>query len=616
MQSFSCGIFPEFADLYTPICETASSVPSWIEGDPFITNNRAKYSGQPRAISSTWRLTMARTCCLAVLCPFAVMPWLLSRFTASRFSCGDIRMHGVTPNTSAVIWLNSRSSAAGAVTVSLGRNTSLRTRSVQVTRLYVRQAAAGAFSDGFICTGRTGAGGSAIAPSSSFSLYTEPIMRRVSSSLAGVRSGRSDLALDERTEWPAVTCSSRWRISLLSFSLPTLFGAGRSAPMSKLRLAIRAAPPGCWPPPPAPLPPASASRAACSCSFWSISNSSHSTPFGEPIGESRLLLLCCDCGVVLRLLWRVILNWMNVSSVSVLAVTPCGGGQRHLPMRTVFARPYGSRNGRTSNGSFSSSGGGSGGGGGGGIRLDEDESLRLRSMSEKEVDVAGGPIGRSVESLRPPALALILRMGECCTEVGEPVAPPCFGEAAPGLAGDEEEDGPAPSCCRLQGLVLGHQLLLDLDVLGHRGLEKGALHLLLAVLSTPGGMVNTGMTTSGLTEPIMSSEPDELTGGDSGAIGFGALGVNPFEVAFFAWWVVPPCVALASTADCSRSVSERSVRTVASSSLTNCAPPRMLAARERASDSSSSDPSSTGLNRSSRNWSTSDACDGTRTRRT
>uniref|UniRef100_A0A182UTL5 Uncharacterized protein n=1 Tax=Anopheles merus TaxID=30066 RepID=A0A182UTL5_ANOME len=160
--------------LYTPICETASSVPSWIEGDPFITNRRAKYSGQPRAISSTWRLTMARTCCFAVLCPFAVMPWLLSRLTASRFSCGDIRMHGVTPNTSAVIWLNSRSSAAGAVTVSLGRNTSLRTRSVQVTRLYVRQAAAGAFSDGFICTGRTGAGGSAIAPSSSFSLYTEP----------------------------------------------------------------------------------------------------------------------------------------------------------------------------------------------------------------------------------------------------------------------------------------------------------------------------------------------------------------------------------------------------------------------------------------------------------
>uniref|UniRef100_A0A182MBN2 Uncharacterized protein n=1 Tax=Anopheles culicifacies TaxID=139723 RepID=A0A182MBN2_9DIPT len=83
-------------------------------------------------------------------------------------------MHGVTPKTSAVIWLKSRSSAAGAVTVSLGRNTSLRTRNVQVTRLYVRQAAAGALSDGFICTGITGAGGSAIAPSSSFSLYTDP----------------------------------------------------------------------------------------------------------------------------------------------------------------------------------------------------------------------------------------------------------------------------------------------------------------------------------------------------------------------------------------------------------------------------------------------------------
>uniref|UniRef100_A0A182QP60 Uncharacterized protein n=1 Tax=Anopheles farauti TaxID=69004 RepID=A0A182QP60_9DIPT len=147
-----------------------------VDGDPFMTNRREKYSGHPRAISSTWRFTIARTCCFAVACPLAVMPWLLSRFTANRFSWGDIRMQGVTPNTSDVIWLNSRSSAAGAVTVSLGRKTSLRTRNVQETRLYVRQAAAGAFRDGFICTGITGAGGSTILPSSIFSLYTEPLV--------------------------------------------------------------------------------------------------------------------------------------------------------------------------------------------------------------------------------------------------------------------------------------------------------------------------------------------------------------------------------------------------------------------------------------------------------
>jgi hypothetical protein len=45
-------------------------------------------------------------------------------------------------------------------------------------------------------------------------------------------------------------------------------------------------------------------------------------------------------------------------------------------------------------------------------------------------------------------------------------------------------------------------------------------------------------------------------------------------------------------------------------------PPLIDAASERASDSSSRLPSSTGINRSSRNWSTSDACEGTRTRRT
>lgn len=36
----------------------------------------------------------------------------------------------------------------------------------------------------------------------------------------------------------------------------------------------------------------------------------------------------------------------------------------HFPMRTVFARPYGSKNGRDSEGSRDSKGGGIGGGGG------------------------------------------------------------------------------------------------------------------------------------------------------------------------------------------------------------------------------------------------------------
>uniref|UniRef100_A0A1A9WX26 Uncharacterized protein n=1 Tax=Glossina brevipalpis TaxID=37001 RepID=A0A1A9WX26_9MUSC len=48
----------------------------------------------------------------------------------------------------------------------------------------------------------------------------------------------SDLVLTvERIECPAVTCSNRCRISELNFSLPTLPGGGRSAPISKLFFA-------------------------------------------------------------------------------------------------------------------------------------------------------------------------------------------------------------------------------------------------------------------------------------------------------------------------------------------------------------------------------------------
>lgn len=47
-----------------------------------------------------------------------------------------------------------------------------------------------------------------------------------------------------------------------------------------------------------------------------------------------------------------------------LLVPSLGGGHLHLPMRTVFARPYGSMNGLTSLGSHKSGGGGMGGGGG------------------------------------------------------------------------------------------------------------------------------------------------------------------------------------------------------------------------------------------------------------
>lgn len=47
-----------------------------------------------------------------------------------------------------------------------------------------------------------------------------------------------------------------------------------------------------------------------------------------------------------------------------LLVPSLGGGHLHLPMRTVFARPYGSMKGLTSLGSHKSGGGGIGGGGG------------------------------------------------------------------------------------------------------------------------------------------------------------------------------------------------------------------------------------------------------------
>lgn len=58
-------------------------------------------------------------------------------------------------------------------------------------------------------------------------------------------------------------------------------------------------------------------------------------------------------------------------------------------MRTVFARPYGSRKGRVPDGSWNSSGGGIGGGGGGGMceLLLSDDALRLRSLSVNMGDV-------------------------------------------------------------------------------------------------------------------------------------------------------------------------------------------------------------------------------------
>lgn len=61
---------------------------------------------------------------------------------------------------------------------------------------------------------------------------------RVSSSLLMTRAGCSTLLLVERTEWFAVTISSRWRISELSFSFPMLPGVGRLAPTSKLRFVL------------------------------------------------------------------------------------------------------------------------------------------------------------------------------------------------------------------------------------------------------------------------------------------------------------------------------------------------------------------------------------------
>lgn len=53
-----------------------------------------------------------------------------------------------------------------------------------------------------------------------------------------------------------------------------------------------------------------------------------------------------------------------------------------MPIRTVLARPYGSRNGREPAGSLNSMGGGIGGGGGGGMcELLSADIFRVRSKS-------------------------------------------------------------------------------------------------------------------------------------------------------------------------------------------------------------------------------------------
>lgn len=82
--------------------------------------------------------------------------------------------------------------------------------------------------------------------------------------------------------------------------------------------------------------------------------------------------LTCDCLCLWFCCCLDILNckklWCDgnpfMSPGTPLLVPSLGGGHLHLPMRTVFARPYGSMKGLTSLGSHKSGGGGIGGGGG------------------------------------------------------------------------------------------------------------------------------------------------------------------------------------------------------------------------------------------------------------
>jgi hypothetical protein len=74
-----------------------------------------------------------------------------------------------------------------------------------------------------------------------------------------------------------------------------------------------------------------------------------------------LLTSGCWCWADLRWWCCLILNSMKLSEFWTPSL---GGGQRHLPMRTVLARPYKSMNGLEPDGSQFSGAGGIGGGGG------------------------------------------------------------------------------------------------------------------------------------------------------------------------------------------------------------------------------------------------------------